>query len=62
MKDNKYLHYTSMVVILGGSLILFYLTFLWYVKENIIMGTGMLIMGLIALSNFYLHWRNMRKK
>ncbi len=41
---------------------LFYFEIVWYMRENIMMSLGMIIMGLIALSNFYLHRRMMKKK
>lgn len=61
MVHLKVLHYISMGIIVIGSLVLFYLAFSWYTKENLLMSLGMLIMGLIALSNFYLHWIKMKK-
>ncbi len=62
VKNIKYLHQISMWLIIIGSLILFFLSFLWYVKGNMIMSFGMMIMGGIALSNFYLHWKRMKKE
>ena len=53
------LHIIAMWVILIGSLALFYIAFKWYSEKNFFMGSGMMIMGLIALSNFYLHWKRM---
>lgn len=61
---NNYLHVIAMAVIVIGTIILFYLGFSWYLQDNVVMSMGMIIMGLIASANFYLHWRimiNMRK-
>ena len=55
------LHYAAMLIIVIGGFFLLYLSFLWYSQDNIIMGMGMMIMGLIALSNFYLHLTKMKK-
>ncbi len=60
--DNEYLHQIAMWIIVLGALILFYFAIVWYMQDNIIMSLGMIIMGLIALSNFYLHKRMMKKK
>jgi len=58
---NKFLHQIAMWLIFLGSLALLYLAFIWFGRGNNIMGVGMLTMGVIALSNFYLHRRMMRK-
>ena len=55
MSYHKYLHNVAMLTIVFGAIVLFYLSFLWYQESNLIMGLGMLVMGLIASSNFYLH-------
>lgn len=54
-------HYIAMLIILVGGISLLYLSFLWYSQNNIIMGTGMMVMGLVALANFYLHLTNMKE-
>jgi hypothetical protein len=54
-------HYIAMFIILSGGFSLLYFSFFWYSKNNLSMSFGMLIMGLIALSNFYLHWIKMKK-
>ena len=61
MKHHKYLHNIAMLVMVLGAIVLFYLSFLWYQQGNQIMSIGMLVMGLIASSNFYLHLRMMKK-
>jgi len=58
---HKFFHQIAMWFIFLGSVALFYLAFVWFGRGNIIMGAGMLIMGIIALSNFYLHRRMMKK-
>jgi len=60
-RHHGYLHNIAMLIIVFGAIILLYLSFLWYEQGNLIMGGGMLVMGLIALSNFYLHRRMMKK-
>ena len=59
---KELLHYVAMLVIVIGGFLLLYLSFLWYSQNNIIMGVGMMIMGLVALSNFYLHLVKMKRK
>jgi len=59
---DKYFHQIAMWSIFIGSIILLYLAFFWFQKGNSIMGIGMLIMGIVALSNFYLHRRMMKGK
>jgi len=64
MKESGHrsnLHNLAMLIIVVGAVILFYLSFVWYQQNNIIMSVGMFVMGLIAVSNFYLHRRMMRK-
>ena len=61
MVHSKPLHNLAMLIIILGALILFYLSFLWYQVSNLIMSVGMFVMGLIAVSNFYLHRLMMRK-
>jgi len=58
---HKYFHQIAMWLILLGSLILFYLGFVWLGRGNAIMSIGMFVMGMIALSNFYLHRMMMKK-
>jgi len=58
---HKPLHNLAMLIIILGAVILFYLSFLWYQQNNVIMSIGMFVMGLIAVSNFYLHRLMMRK-
>ncbi|MFH1325375.1 MAG: hypothetical protein ABIH49_01220 [archaeon] len=58
---KKIFHYLSMSVIVAGGFLLLYFSFLWYLRNNVLMSGGMLIMGLIALANFYLHLRGMKK-
>jgi len=59
---NKYFHQIAMWLIFLGSFVLLYLAIVWFKRDNNIMGFGMLVMGIIALSNFYLHRLMMRKK
>ena len=56
---HELFHQIAMWLIFLGSLALFYFAFVWFGRGNTIMGLGMLIMGIIALSNFYLHRRMM---
>lgn len=58
---KHFFHYIAMAVILFGGLILLYFSFVWYLKDNMIMSAGMLVMGMVALANFYLHLTNMKK-
>jgi len=55
------LHQAAMLAIILGSIILFLLAFIWFSRGNAMMGYGMFIMGTIALSNYYLHRRMMKK-
>jgi len=55
------LHKIAMAVILIGGAALFLLGVWWISKGNIPMGSGMLIMALIAGSNYYLHRMMMKK-
>jgi len=55
------LHQIAMAVILLGGVALFLLALWWFSKGNIPMGSGMLIMALVAGSNFYLHRMMMKK-
>ena len=57
---NEILHQIAMWLIFLGALVLFYLAVIWFARGNIIMGVGMLSMGIIATSNFYLHRRMMK--
>lgn len=52
---NKFLHQLSMWLILTGGLALLYIAYIWFQRDNLIMSIGMLIMGVVAFSNFYLH-------
>jgi len=61
MGHHPYLHKIAMLIIVVGAIILFYLSFVWYQRSNFIMSVGMFVMGLIAVSNFYLHGRMMKK-
>jgi len=58
---NKLLHQIAMWLIFLGALVLFYLAYMWFTRGNPTMGVGMLVMGIIATSNFYLHRRMMKK-
>ena len=55
-------HQIAMWLIFLGGLALLYLAFAWFQRGNAFMGIGMLIMGIIAESNFYLHRRMMRDR
>ena len=59
---HKYFHQIAMWLIFTGGLVLLYFSFIWFARSNATMGIGMLAMGIIALSNFYLHRRMMRKE
>jgi len=54
-------HQIAMWSIFIGSLILFYLAFVWLGRGSAIMSVGMFIMGVVASANFYLHWQTMKK-
>jgi len=56
------LHQVAMLIIFLGSVIFFLLAFIWFSRGNTIMGFGMLVMGAIAMSNYYLHRRMMKGK
>jgi len=58
---QEILHKIAMAVILIGGTVLFLLALWWFSKGNIPMGSGMLIMALIAGSNYYLHRRMMKE-
>jgi len=60
MKWLEVFHKPAMGIIFLGSLTLLYFAFVWFSRGNQIMGLGMLIMGLVAGSNFYLHLRMMK--
>lgn len=55
-------HQIAMSLIFMGGLVLFYFSAIWFQKGNFIMGAGMLVMGVVAMSNFYLHRDMMKKK
>jgi len=59
---DEFLHQLSMWIIFLGALALLYIAYVWFQKDNLLMASGMSLMGLIALSNFYLHRRMMKKK
>ena len=58
---KEFLHYLTMVIILLGGIALLILGIIWFTRGANLMGIGMLIMGGVALSNFYLHMRSMKK-
>jgi len=58
---DKYFHQITMGLIVVGALVLLYLSAVWFTRDNIIMGVGMLVMSIIAFSNFYLHLRMMKR-
>ena len=58
---DSFFHQVAMWLIFLGGLALLYFAFVWFGKDNNLMGSGMLIMGVVALSNFYLHRRMMKK-
>jgi len=58
---REILHQIAMAIIVIGGVALFFLALWWFSKGNIPMGSGMLIMALIAGSNYYLHRRMMKK-
>jgi len=58
---QEFFHQLAMWLIFLGALALIYLAFVWFDRGNTIMGFGMLIMGIIASSNFYLHRKMMQR-
>jgi len=50
-----------MAIILLGAIVLIILGLMWFSRANNLMGIGMLVMGVIALSNYYLHVQSMKK-
>ncbi|GMQ95095.1 MAG: hypothetical protein BMS9Abin13_205 [Patescibacteria group bacterium] len=58
---HKYFHQIAMWSIFIGGLVLFYFALAWFQKGNLVMGAGMLIMSIVAMSNFYLHRKTMKK-
>jgi len=59
---SKYFHQIAMWSIFIGGLVLLFFAFLWFSRSNSIMGFGMLVMAIVALSNFYLHRLMMKGK
>jgi len=59
---NKYFHHIAMWVIFLGGLAFLLFAFMWFVKGNLLMSFSMLIMGIMAESNFYLHRLMMKGK
>ena len=55
-------HQVAMWSIFLGSLALLYLAFVWFSRGNTIMGFGMLVMGVVAAANYYLHRMMMETK
>jgi len=55
------LHQAAMLVIFLGSVLLFFLAFIWFSRGSAIMGSGMFVMGAVAMSNYFLHKRMMKK-
>lgn len=58
---SETLHQAAMLIIFLGSIALFLLAFLWFSRGNSMMGFGMFVMGVVAMSNYYLHRRMMKK-
>ena len=58
---NKHFHRIAMRIIFFGALALLCLSALWFARGNAVMGSGMLVMAAVALSNFYLHRAAMKK-
>jgi len=58
---SETLHKAAMLIIILGSVILFALAFIWFSRGNSMMGFGMFVMGAVAMSNYYLHRRMMKK-
>ena len=52
---RKYFHQLAMWQIFIGGVALLVFAFVWFREGNLIMVSGMFIMGVVALSNFYLH-------
>ncbi|PCI21309.1 hypothetical protein COB64_00295 [Candidatus Wolfebacteria bacterium] len=59
---SKFLHYFAMMIILLGGIALLVLSVIWFIQGILLMGIGMLIMGLVALSNYFLHVQSMKMK
>jgi len=58
---HKYFHQIAMWLIFLGGLVLLYLAIVWFGRGNDVMGLGMLIMAIIAESNYFLHRQMMKK-
>lgn len=50
-----------MNIVLVGGVLLLGLAFMWFARDNVLMGVGMLIMGAIAGSNYLLHLQAMKR-
>lgn len=58
---SKLFHQIAMWLIFIGGFVLLYLAIVWFVRGNNHMGFGMLIMAIIAESNYFLHRQIMKK-
>ena len=58
---SETLHQAAMLIIVLGSILLLLLAFLWFSRGNSMMGFGMFVMSAVAVSNYYLHRRMMKK-
>lgn len=59
---RNHVHNFAMSLVFIGGVMLLLLAYYWYSINNLLMASGMLIMGVVALSNLYLHATAMRKK
>jgi len=59
---DKYFHQIAMWIIFLGGLAFLLFALMWFGKGNVLMGSGMLIMGIMAEANFYLHRLMMKGK
>lgn len=58
---KEFIHYLVMAIILLGGVALLVLAIIWFIRGANLMGLGMLVMSLVAFSNYYLHGRSMKK-
>ena len=56
-----FFHYFLMNVVLVGGIVLFVLAFIWFSRDNVLMGMGMFVMGAVAESNYLLHRQSMKR-
>lgn len=55
MTKYKYFHQFVMWLTYVGAIALFYIAWVLFQQGEAFIGAGMLIMGLVAMANYYLH-------